>query len=199
MNDVVVEGRRPGRPRSPECDQAIMDAALEEYGERGFDGMSVDAVAARAGVSKATIYRRFESKLELVTAAMYHVAEARKPTPDTGSLLGDLDVVVHSLIELTQDKTLGCNVRMMVADGVRNPELGRVHEEFVRYRRSGLVSVFERAIGRGELRADLDPQVAADVLTGPIFYRHLMSHMPMDEEYVQAIIDAFLRAYGTDT
>jgi AcrR family transcriptional regulator len=197
MTDGVLEARRPGRPRSPECDQAILDAALEEYGAHGFDGMSVDAVAARAGVSKATIYRRFESKLELVTAAMYHVAEARKPTPDTGSLLGDLDVLLHNLVELAQDKTLGCNVRMMVADGVRNPELGRVHEEFVRHRRTGLVTVFERAIARGELRADIDPQVAADVLTGPVFYRHLMSHMPMDDAYVQAIIDAFLRAYGT--
>ena len=64
--------------------------------------MSVDAVAARAGVSKATIYRRFESKLELVTAAMYQVAEERKPTPDTGSLAGDLHGSCINLIELTR-------------------------------------------------------------------------------------------------
>ena len=119
--------------------------------------MSVDAVAARAGVSKATIYRRFESKLELVTAAMYQVAEERKPTPDTGSLAGDLRALVYNLIEMTQHQTFGCNARMMVADGLRNPELGKVHEEYVQYRRAGTLTVFERAIARGELRGDTRP------------------------------------------
>ena len=96
------------------------------------------------GVSKATIYRRFESKLDLVTAAMYQVAEERKPTPDTGSLLGDIHALLDQLTELTQDETLGCNVRMMVADGLRNPELAAVHEEFVQYRRTGTKVAFER-------------------------------------------------------
>jgi AcrR family transcriptional regulator len=193
----TLEGRRPGRPRSVECDTAILEATLEVYGENGFDGMSVDAVATRAGVSKATIYRRFDSKLELVTAAMYHVADTRKPTPDTGSLVGDLRGVLHSLIELANDPTTGCNVRMMVADGARNPELGAAHEEFVRHRRSGILSVFERAVARGELRIGFDHQLAADVLTGPIFYRHLVSHMPVDDAYAEQVLDAFLRAYGT--
>lgn len=194
--DVVVEVRKPGRPRSIDVDRAIFEAALEEYGQHGFEVMSVDAVAARAGVSKATIYRRFESKLELVTAAMYQVAEERKPTPDTGSLAGDLRALVHNLIEMTQHQTFGCNARMMVADGLRNPELGKVHEEYVQYRRAGTLTVFERAIARGELRGDVDLQVAADVLTGPVFYRHLVSHMPIDDAYGEQVIAAFLRAYG---
>ena len=194
--DVVLEVRKPGRPRSVDVDRAIFEAALEEYRQHGFEVMSVDAVAARAGVSKATIYRRFESKLELVTAAMYQVAEERKPTPDTGSLAGDLRALVHNLIEMTQHQTFGCNARMMVADGLRNPELGKVHEEYVHYRRAGTLTVFERAIARGELRGDMDLQVAADVLTGPVFYRHLVSHMPIDDAYGEQVIAAFLRAYG---
>jgi AcrR family transcriptional regulator len=194
--DAALDAPRRGRPRSVDCDNAILDAALEEYGRNGFEGMSVDAVAARAGVSKATIYRRFESKLELVTAAMYHVAEQRKPIPDTGTLHGDLHALLHNLVEMTRDQTLGCNVRMMVADGMRNPELGAVHEEFVRYRRSGTTTVFERAIARGELRAGIDLQVAADVLTGPVFYRHLVSHMPIDDDYVDALLEIFLEAFG---
>jgi AcrR family transcriptional regulator len=196
VTDALDAARRPGRPRSIECDRAILLAALDEYGERGFDGMSVDAVAARAGVSKATIYRRFESKLDLVRSAMYESAGARMPTPDTGSLVGDLHALLTNLIELTQDPTLGCNVRMIVADGVRNPELGAAHEEFVRYRRSGTLAVFERAIAKGELRADVELQVAGDMLTGPIFYRHLVSHMPINEAYADQVVDAFLRAYG---
>jgi AcrR family transcriptional regulator len=192
----TLDARKPGRPRSIECDRAILDAALEEYGTHGYEGMSVDAVALRAGVSKATIYRRFESKLELVTAAMYQVAEDRKPTPDTGSLAGDLRVLLTHLGELTKDSTLGCNVRMMVADGLRNPELGAVHDEFVQFRRTGTKLVLERAITRGELRADTDLEVAADVLGGPVFYRHLVSHMPVDDAYLDEVLHAFLRAYG---
>jgi AcrR family transcriptional regulator len=193
----VLASRRPGRPRSVELDQAIVHAALEEYGTNGYEGMSVDAVALRAGVSKATIYRRFESKLELVTAAMYQVAEERKPTPDTGSLLGDLRVLLAHLGELAADPTLGCNVRMMVADGMHNPELAAVHDEFVQFRRTGTKLVLERAIARGELRPDVDLEVAADVLGGPVFYRHLVSHMPIDDAYLDAVLQAFLRAYGT--
>src|SRR5262249_51947519 len=95
--DVALEARTPGRTRTAVGNRAIFEAALEEYGARGFDGMSVDAVAARAGVSKATIYRRFESKLELVTAAMYQIAEERKPTPDTGTLRGDARALLDGL------------------------------------------------------------------------------------------------------
>ena len=130
---------------------------------------------------------------------MYQVAEERKPTPDTGSLLGDIHALLDQLTELTQDETLGCNVRMMVADGLRNPELAAVHEEFVQYRRTGTKVVFERAIARGELRADTDLEVAADILTGPLFYRHLVSHMPIDRAYTEQVVNAFLRAFGPST
>ena len=85
----------------------------------------------------------------------------------------------------------------MVPDSVRNPELGQVHEQFVRHRRAGTIAALDRAIARGELRADVDVEVAADVLAGPIFYRHLVSHMPLDDTYVDAIIDAFVAAYGS--
>jgi AcrR family transcriptional regulator len=192
-----VEARKPGRPRSTECDDAILLAAMEEYAANGFDGMSVDAVAARAGVSKATIYRRYPSKSELVTSAMFGLAEAQAPKPDTGTLRSDLHVSLHNLCQLVASPTLGHCIRTIVADSVRNPELGRVHEEFVRQRRAGTIAALDRAIARGELRGDVDLEVAADVLAGPIFYRHLVSHMPLDDEYVDAIIDAFVAAYGT--
>jgi hypothetical protein len=91
---------------------------------------------------------------------------------------------------------MGCNVRMVVADAAHNEELARVHEAFVRHRRAGTLAMFERAIARGELRTDIDADIAADVLTGPVFYRHLVSHMPIDAAYVDRLIEAFLRAYG---
>ena len=124
---------------------------------------------------------------------------SRPPAPDTGSLIGDVHALLEHLAELMHDPTLGRSIRMMVADGVANPELAAAHDEFVQFRRPGTKVVFERAIARGELRADTDVEVAADVLTAPLFYRHLVSHMPVDRAYARAVIDAFLRAYGTQT
>src|SRR6476469_9854577 len=101
----------PGRPRSSECDHAILDAALSEYATRGLDGMSVDAVAARAGVSKATIYRRFASKVELVVAAASTIAEETAPKPDTGALIEDLTGNLANLCKLLGDPIVGASIR----------------------------------------------------------------------------------------
>lgn len=195
MTDVA-DVRRPGRPRSPECDRAILEAALEEYAERGFDGMSVDAVATRAGVSKATIYRRYPSKVELVMAAAYVVADDIAPKPDTGSLRGDLLAMLTNLSRLMNHSVLGKTVRQVVADAARHPDLAATHEEFVQARRQRTIAVFERGMARGELRPDLDPELAADILAGPLFYRHMVSRMPIDEAYAEQIVDAFLRAHA---
>lgn len=189
--------RRPaGRPRSTRCDRAILDATVAEYAERGLDGTSVDAIAARAGVSKATIYRRYPSKIELVAAAMFAVAEDRAPKPDTGSLRDDLCTSIRNLRDLLADPVLGRNVRMIVADAARNPELARVHHEFVQSRRARSVEVLAAAAARGELRPDVDLEAAVDALVGPVFYRHLVSGMPVDDRYLGLIVDAFVAAYG---
>jgi len=190
----VVGGRRPGRPRSVECDRAILEAALVEYAERGFDGLNVDAVAARAGVSKATIYRRYPSKVELVIAAGYAVAEEVAPKPDTGSLRGDLLSAYQNLARLLNMEVLGRAVRQVVADSLRHADLAAMHEEMLRERRQGTIDALDRAKRRGELRRDLDVELAADMLAGPLFYRHIISHMPIDDHYVEQVVETFLRA-----
>jgi AcrR family transcriptional regulator len=184
-----------GRPRSAERDAAILDAALAEYGERGFDAMSVEAVAARAGASKATIYRRYASKLELVAAALEHASE-RRPLAGTGSLEGDVDLVLRHLVELTHDPVHGACLRHIVADGIRNPELGAVYAAFVRQRRATTQALLRAAVERGELRADVDLEVATDAIGGAIFYRHLITHLPIDEHLVAAVRAAFLAAFA---
>lgn len=184
-----------GRPRSAAVDAAILDAALEEYAEHGFDGMTVDGVALRAGVGKAAIYRRYPSKLELVREAMYLSSE-QKSTPDTGTLRGDLEALLRHLDQLVHDPTLGAGLRHMVADGVANPELGAVHDEFIQHRRGGSKLVLQRAIERHELRADTDLELATDLLTGPVFLRHLMTHMPIDRAFLSGVLEDFLRTYA---
>jgi len=196
MTRVSDDTRRAGRPRSAECDRAILDAAIHEYATRGFDGMSVDAVAARAGVSKATIYRRYPSKIDLVIASAYFIADERAPKPDTGTLRGDLEASMLALSRMMRDPELGRVLRMVIGDSDRHPRLGEMHQEFMHARRRGTKAAFERAIARGEMRADVDLEIAADCLGGPLFYRHVVSGMPIDDAYVRELVDTFIRAYG---
>ncbi len=185
-----------GRPRSPERDTAILEATLAEYGEHGFDGMSIEGVAARAGASKATIYRRYESKLALVAAALEHSGEQRT-VAGTGTLDGDVEAVLHHLVDLTRDPVHGPGLRHIVADGLRNPELGEVYASFVRQRRATTHALLRDAIERGELRPDVDLDVATDAIGGPIFYRHLITHLPIDDRLVGEVKAAFLAAFAT--
>ncbi len=187
-----------GRPRSAACDRAILDAALGEYARHGLDGLSVDAVAMRAGVSKATIYRRYPSKVDLVVAAAFSIAEETAPKPDTGTLRGDLGVALANLRALLDDPVLGAATRMLVFDAVQNDELGQMHAEFVQARREGTFDAFRRAIARGELRDDVDFDLAADMLSAPLFYRHLVMRRPVDDAYLDEIVDGFVARYGTE-
>jgi len=186
-----------GRPRSVECDHAILAAALAEYAERGIEGMSVDAVAARAGVSKATIYRRYPSKVELVAAAAFTLAAEVAVKPDTGSLRGDLTTSLRNLREMLDDPELGSATRMLVVDSVRHPELAEMHMEFVRGRRQGTFEALRRAIDRGELRAGIDVEFFADQLGGPLFYRYLVLHDRVDDAYIDRVVDGVIARYGT--
>ena len=157
-----------GRPRSPECDHAILDAALAEYAANGLDGMSVDAVAARGGVSKATIYRRYPSKAALVVAAALKAADEQAPIADTGSVRGDLTTALRNLRRLLDDPVVGAAKRMLLVDAHRNEELARMHGESVRDRRQGVFDVFRRGVERGELLPDIDVESKSLNSTAPV-------------------------------
>ena len=184
------------RPRSLECDRAILDAALVEYATNGLDGMSVDAVAARAGVSKATIYRRYPSKAELVVAAANAAAEEQAPVPDTGSLRADLDVALRNLRKLLHDPVVGPAKRMLLNDALRNDEIARMHGESVRGRRNAMKEMYRRGIERGELRPGIDLEFACDFVSAPMFYRHLVSGASISDAYIDQLVDEFFTRYG---
>jgi AcrR family transcriptional regulator len=185
-----------GRPRSLEADQAIVEAALAEYARNGLDALSVDAVAARAGVSKATIYRRYPGKVDLVTAAALMACEESTPNTDTGSLRGDLKATLRGLRNMLDDPVLGAAKRMLVFDASHNEELARMHKGLVERRRERTKAMFRRAIDRGELQPDLDLEFACDALGAPIFYRDLMMHERVSDRYIEKVIDGFVARYG---
>jgi AcrR family transcriptional regulator len=185
-----------GRPRDPECDKAILDAALVEYAEGGLDGLSVDAVAARAGVSKATIYRRYPGKVDLVIAAASMACEESSPRPDTGRLRADLTAVLRNTRRTLDDPVVGAAKRKLIFDATQNNELAEMHRELVRGRRDVTITVLRRAIDRGELQPDIDLEFACDTLGAPIFYRYLLMHERVSDRYIEKIVDGFLARYG---
>ncbi len=181
---------RPGRPRSPACDEAIVDAALAVFAAEGFDGLTMEAVAARAGVGKATLYRRYASKAELVIRAASCLTAAEAPEPDTGSLRGDLEAIAGNLVHLLTGTVAGRCIPELVAAMPRCAQLADQHQRFVADRRAHTVRAVQRAVARGEIAADTDGELVADLLAGPIFYRHLVVRGRLDGRYAERVADA---------
>ena len=172
----VAEARRPGRPRSAEADEAILEAAVELFAEVGLEGLTIEGVAARAGVGKATIYRRYPCKVDLVVAAARCFTQGPVLPPDTGSTRGDLRELVDGLIEILTTTPLGRVLPILVAARTRVAELDRAYADIVAEKRARSMIVVRRAIERGDLRADVDPELVIDSYVSPIFYRFLITN-----------------------
>lgn len=180
--------RTLGRPRDPEVDRAILEASLAELRDSGFGGFSVDAVAARAGVGKATIYRRWSGKEELVLAAAETLV-ADVPVADTSSVRGDLLALATGLAAKLTSETAGCLAADLTAEATRNSEARALLNRFAATRRKPALAAVRRGIERGELRADADPETVVDAVVGPIFYRARVSGVPVGRRTVERIVD----------
>jgi AcrR family transcriptional regulator len=189
--------RRPGRPRSADVDEAILVAALECFAEVGLEGLTVEGVAARAGVGKATIYRRYPGKVDLVVAAARRFTAGPVEAPDTGSTRGDLRELVDGLVALLTETPLGRVLPILVAARTRVPELDAAYSEIVAEKRARSAVVVHRGIARGDLDAGADVELVVDCYVSPIFYRFLVTDAPLDDEYASAVVDMTLRAFGT--
>jgi AcrR family transcriptional regulator len=197
MTPAEVAARTVGRPRSVEADAAILAATIDELVEVGFDELTIERVAARAGVGKATIYRRWGSKTELVVDA---VGSVKPPPihPDTGSTRDDLVEMLSASFGWGTDPDL---VRLLVGmcmELQRNAEMGNLYRERVTGpRRHAMVEVLERGVERGELRPGLDADAVVDQLVGPLFYRQVIAATPVDRESVAQVVDLVLSGIRT--
>jgi AcrR family transcriptional regulator len=170
---VSTTARRPGRPRSAEAHQAILQAALDLAVEGGLTGVSMEGIAARSGVGKATIYRRWPTKHALMADALRSILATVEP-PDTGSLRGDFAALVEQALA-NAPGALRLMPRLMI-EGAEDPDLLAVcREVLVEPRRAATREMLRRAVDRGELRADLDLELAVDALAGPLIYRVLIN------------------------
>jgi AcrR family transcriptional regulator len=188
--------RAPGRPRSSAADEAILAAAVDVFAEVGLEALTVEGVAARAGVSKNTIYRRYPSKLDLVVSAVRCYTHVGDPAPDTGSTRGDVRALVDDLAGILTDSPVGRMLPILVAVRTRAPELDLAYREIVAEKRSKSVEVVRRGIERGDFRPDVDEDVVVDSFVSGLFYRFLVTNAPLDEAFRVAVVDGALRAFG---
>lgn len=176
-----VAARPPGRPRSAQVHQAILDAAVALFIQDGFEGMSVEAVAARAGVGKAAIYRRWPAKEALVIDAIAQlIAEA--PSPDSGSVRDDLVALARELHGLMSSSLTGGVFPRMAAEVARRSPLGRLYgQRVIGPRRAAIEAALRRGIDRGELPQDADLELAIDLLVGGLLLRKLTGRLPRSD------------------
>lgn len=186
--------RTPGRPRSEGAEKAILEAVLELTGEVGIVDMTVDAVARRAGVGKATIYRRWPTKPAMVLAAFVELLEP-SPVPDTGTVRGDLRVYQRDFVRMLMGPSRD-TVPHLAAEAMSDDEMRRTLSEWVSRRRDVVRTVLLRGIERGELRRDLDVDLALELFSGPLVYRMTFAGLPIDDRVADDLVDLVLDGLG---
>ena len=174
-----------------EREAQLLATTLEVLHERGFERLTVDEVVARAHASKATVYRRWPSKADLVVAAFTHGIREIAKVPDTGSLRGDLMHLGGLILE--QSRRYGPAISGMLTEIRRSPKLREAFEhEFFHERRALIHGVLRRAVDRGEINSDVISDEIWDVLPGYIVFRSLTPGRPATEQTITAMVDEVL-------
>jgi AcrR family transcriptional regulator len=193
---MTVAERRAGRPRDEAISEAITQAVLGLLAEVGVAGMSMDAVATRAGVSKATIYRRWDSKEDLVIDVIGGLVTAVDAT-STGEIRADLVQVLGRFGALMSELKAGAIFARLAGEVQAGSDLGRHYAEAVILPRRALIAgLIDAAKGRGELREDLEVELAVDMLVGTVIIRNLMAAVRIgghaaDEQVVDTLLDGW--------
>lgn len=183
--------RGPGRPRSDRAHQAVLRATLELFDDAGFQGLTVEGVAARAGVARTTVYRWWPSKLALLLEALSALWQ-QAVVPDTGSVREDAVVHLRGFIELHNDRRLPRLLATVFAEASRNPELLEARRGFVAAQREPLRQALERGVARGELLVGLDYELTMDLLMSTITVRALATGGALEPGLAERIVDRVL-------
>lgn len=192
----LVKKRAPGRPRSPEVHGAILDAAIAAIRAVGYDAVTMDGIAARAGVGKAALYRRWPSKEALVVEALGRLV-ASIPVPDTGSLAEDVRIVMTTNLSMYADPASGLLLSGLVAVMARSEPIAHaMRSGFVATRHDALRVVLARGVARGDLRRGVDLDLVVEMLNAPLFYRYLLSGRPVNEALVAEVTASVLRGFA---
>jgi AcrR family transcriptional regulator len=184
--------------RSAGTREAILDATRELLAEGGVQGLTVEGVAARAGVAKTTIYRRWRSKDELALAVLIDMVEHVTSVPDLGDTRAELTAFVDRAVKILRSTLMGRVMQGLVSDLAADPELARAfRERVVAVRVAEIRRLVEQGIARGDLRPDADYELANELLFGPVYYRLLLSGAPLEDDLAARVVDAVWPAFAT--
>jgi AcrR family transcriptional regulator len=184
-----------GRPLSDATERAILQATTGLLAERGLSAMTIEEVAARAHVGKASIYRRWSSKGTLAFDAFVTDFLERQPLPDTGNLRGDLLGLLRAWVRAVRQPVTGRTLRGLVGEVQRDPELADAwRERFVTPMRARHDAVLRRAIERGQLAPEANTGLLLDLLYGPAYHRLLHGHLPLDDAFAEDVVAVIMAA-----
>jgi AcrR family transcriptional regulator len=178
-------------PRVERSRRVILEATLDELGEIGYGAMTIESVARRAGVGKATIYRHWQGKLDLLADAL-ETMKRPLPPPTEGSARERIVALLEALVDTLGESRWSRCMPALIDAAARDETVQRFHRQFVAARRQVMVGLIVEGIDAGELAADLDPVLTSELLAGPIFYRRLMTGEPFPPSLARQIVDLVL-------
>jgi AcrR family transcriptional regulator len=185
-------------PRIARTRSVVLATATRLLAEEGSAGFTVDAVAARSGVAKTTIYRQWPTKDDLLMAAL-GCYDQQLEAPDTGTVRGDLVAVLTQLATALATAEWSKSLPALLDRAEHDPEFSQRHLAIVHHNSSPGREIVRRAQARGELRADVDTELLVAILAGAFFYRRLMTQEATPPEQVAAVVDAILDGISADS
>lgn len=195
MDHAPVRRTSGGPVLQDDVTDAIAAAFFEELAQVGYGKLSIDAVARRAGVGKAAIYRRWPAKQAMAVALVSDVAVAAIDIPDTGTLRGDIRQFLTNADAALHHPLASTIVPDLLAEATRNPELADALLATIREpRRSKSAQLLQRAVDRGELPDNTDLELALDFLAGPLYWRRAVVRTPADDTYLDRLTDKIIGA-----
>jgi AcrR family transcriptional regulator len=198
VTQEISSSSRPGRPRSEATRLAILNATADLMLESGFSGTTIEAIAARARVSKVTIYKWWPSRGAVAIDAYFHRFRESSVFPDTGSVVADITAQILSVIETFRGRA-GYVMAELLGHAQSDPALAEmIRVRWLQPRREAAAAVFQRAIARGEIRSDVSLPVLMDELYGPVYYRLIARHEPLSDEFAHELVANTLRGVRPD-
>ncbi len=185
--------QKRGRPRSENILQKILQTTYEMLNEVGFNELTIEGIAARAEVGKPTIYLRWSNKASLVMDAFLAATTTELAFPDTGSIEDDLRLQMQQLVKL-MNSPRGQIIATIIGGGQTDAKLIETFRtKWLSTRRTEAKKAIARGIKKGQLRADVDLEIALDALYSPLFYRLLLKHAPLDDTLVDNLLDVVMK------
>jgi AcrR family transcriptional regulator len=197
--DASTLGKRSGTdPRVVLSRERVLTATLDLLTEAGLGGLTIDDVSKRSGVAKTTIYRHWPNRNALIVDACLRMTDGDDEPPDTGSLEGDVRAILTNLAELLVTARWSSILPSIVDAAERDPEIAEVHSRLQRWHAAPLRAALERAALSGEIPPEADLSAIAAALRGPLYYRRWFSRDPIDDSFVNLIVQSVLAGVRRD-